>query len=181
MADEDDLIDEDEDEELNWMVIITAAVVLLVLIGGGVWYFFIREISEEERNRPPEYVAPESLVEEKVYVDMPDMIISPLDSRGRYYLIIKFDVVSNDQREVFNQMIMKPWKWAQALNVVIDIYGDYTREELRTPRVKEIAREHVLEEWNRIVGWEYDADLEALGQLPEPPLKALYYEKYILQ
>ena len=31
MADEDDLIDEDEDEELNWMVIITAAVVLLVL------------------------------------------------------------------------------------------------------------------------------------------------------
>ena len=52
-----------------------------------------------------------------------------------------------------------------ALNFVIDVYSDYTREELRVPEVKEMAREHILEEWNRIIGWEYEAELEALGQL----------------
>ena len=182
MADEDeDLLDEEEDEELNWSAIIIAAVILLALIGGAVWYFLIREPSPEDLNKEPDYVIPETLVKESIYIDMPNMVISPLDSRGRSYLIIKFDVVYNDRNIVFDEMILKPWKWAQALNVVIDVYSEYTSEELRTPKVKELARQHVLDEWNHIIGWEYDAELEALGQLPQPPLKELYYAMYVIQ
>ena len=109
MADEDELIDEDEDEELNWPAIIIAAIVIIGLIGGLVWYFLIREVPEEELNKEPDYVVPESLVEEAVYVDMPDMIISPLDSKGRFYLIVKFDVVMNDRSAAFNEMMLKPY------------------------------------------------------------------------
>ena len=184
MADEDENLldeDEDEDEELNWVAIIIAAVVLLALIGGAVWYFLIREPPPEDLNKEPDYVIPETLAEESIYLDMPNMVISPLDSRGRSYLIIKFDVVYNDRSIVFNEMILKPWKWAQALNVVIDVYSEYTSEELRTPKVKELARQHVLDEWNHIIGWEYDAELEALGQLPPPPLETLYYAMYVIQ
>jgi hypothetical protein len=47
--------------------------------------------------------------------------------------------------------------------------------------VKEKARQHILDEWNHIIGWEYDAELEALGQLEPPPLQALYYAKYVIQ
>ena len=78
-------------------------------------------------------------------------------------------------------MILKPWKWAQALNFVIDIYSDFTREELRTPKVKEWARQHILDEWNHTIGWEYDAELDALDLLSPPPLEALYYANYVLQ
>ena len=182
MADEDDeLIDEDEDEELNWPAIIIAAVIVLGLIGGAIWYFLIREVPEDELEKEPEYVAPETLVEENIYLDMPEMIVSPRDGKGRFYLIIKFDVAMNDRGAVFDEMILKPWKYSQALNYVIDVYSDFTREELRTPKVKEITRESILKEWNHIIGWEYDAELEALGQLEPPPLKALYYATYVLQ
>jgi hypothetical protein len=107
MADEDELID--EDEELNWPAIIIAAIVIIGLIGGLVWYFLIREVPEEDLNKEPDYVVPESLVEEAVYADMPDMIISPLDSKGRFYLIVKFDVVMNDRSAAFNEMMLKPY------------------------------------------------------------------------
>ena len=70
-------------------------------------------------------------------------------------------------------MVLKPWKYSQALNFVIDVYSDYTREELRTPKIKEMARQSILDEWNHIVGWEYD--------LEPPPIKALYYTTYVLQ
>lgn len=184
MADEDeDLLDEDEEEgeELNWVAIIIAAVIVIGLIGGLVWYFLIREVSEEELNKEPDYEIPESLAEENIYLDMPDMIISPQDSKGRYYLVVKFDVAMNDPGTARDEMILKPWKWSEALNFVIDVYSNHTREELRTPNVKEWARQSILEEWNRIIGWEYDANLEALGQLAPPPLKTLYYEKYVIQ
>ncbi len=181
MADEVELIDEDEDEELNWPAIIIAAVVLLGLIGGAVWYFLIREVPESELGKEPEYVAPKSLVDEKIFLDMPEMIVSPRDGKGRFYLIVKFDVAMNDGPLARDEMLLKPWKWAKALNFVIDVYSDYTREELRTPKIKEMARQTILDEWNHIIGWEYDAELEALGQLPPPPLKALYYTNYVLQ
>jgi hypothetical protein len=181
MADEDELLDEDEDEELNWPAIIIATIVIIGLIGGLVWYFLIREVPEEELNKEPDYVVPESLLEEAVYVDMPDMIISPHDSKGRFYLIVKFDVVMNDRSAAFNEMIVKPHNWAKALNLVVDVYSDYTREELRIPKVKENARQYILDEWNHIIGWDYDAELEALGQLEPPPLEALYYAKYVIQ
>ena len=181
MADEDELLDDDEEEELNWLAIIIVAVIVLGLIGGGVWYFLIREVPEEGLEKEPEYVAPETLAEESIYLDMPDMIISPRDGKGRFYLIIKFDVAMNDRAAVFDEMILKPWKYAQALNFVIDVYSDYTREELGTPKVKELARQTILDEWNHIIGWEYDAQLKALGQLEPPPLKALYYANYVLQ
>ena len=94
-------------------------------------------------------------------------------------------MVYNDRGTVFNAMILKPWKRAQALNVVIDVYSEYTSEytseELLTPKVKELARQHVLEEWNHIIGWEYDAELESLGQVPPPPLETLYYAMYVIQ
>ena len=48
MAD-DEILDEGEDEELNFVAIFIAAAVLLALIGGGVWYFFIREAPVEEQ------------------------------------------------------------------------------------------------------------------------------------
>ena len=179
MADEE-ILDEEEDEELNWPAIIMAAIVVLALIGGAIWYFLIRE-PPDEGEVEPEYIVPEALVEESIYLDMPEMIISPQDGKGRFYLIVKFDVAMNDRGAVFDEMILKPWKYAQALNFVIDVYGDYTREELRAPKVKEITRQTILDEWNHIIGWEYDAELEALGQLPPPPLKALYYETYVLQ
>lgn len=182
MADEDDeLLDEEEGEELNWPVIIIAAVVVLGLVGGAIWYFLIREVPEDELEKEPEYVAPESLAEESVYIDLPDMIISPRDGKGRFYLILKFDVVMNDRGRVLDEMLLKPWKLAQAKNFLIDVYGSYTREELRMPQVKEQTRQIILDEWNRIIGWEYDAELEMLNQLEPPPLKALYYSKYVLQ
>ena len=157
MADEDDeLLDEDEDEELNWPAIIIAAVVVLGLIGGAIWYFFIRE-PPEETEKEPEYVPPEELVEENIYLDMPEMIISPRDGKGRFYLILKFDVAMNDPGRVRDEMLFKPWKYSQALNFVIDVYSDFTREELRAPKIKENARQSILDEWNRIIGWEYDA------------------------
>jgi hypothetical protein len=180
MADEDELLDEDEDEELNWPAIIIAAVVLLGLLGGLIWYFLIRE-PPDEGEIEPEYVPPEELVEERIYLDMPEMVISPRDGKGRFYLIVKFDVAMNDRGAVFDEMILKPWKYSQALNFVIDVYSDYTREELRAPKVKEITRQTILDEWNRICGWEYDAELEALGQLPPSPLKTLYYETFVIQ
>jgi hypothetical protein len=104
----------DEDEELNWVAIIIAAVVVIGLVGGLVWYFLIREVSEKELNREPDYEVPESLVEESIYLDMPDMIISPSDSKGRYYLIVKFDVAMNDAGRARDEMIFKPWKWSKA-------------------------------------------------------------------
>ena len=119
MADEDnELLDEDEDEELNWPAIIIAAVIVLGLIGGAIWYFLIREVPENELEKAPEYVPPETLAEESIYLDMPDMIISPADGKGRFYLIVKFDVAMNDRGRVFDEMILKPWKYAQALNFV---------------------------------------------------------------
>ena len=51
MAD-DEILDEDEEEELNFVAIFVAAAIVLALIGGVVWYFFIRKI-RCPNGRPP--------------------------------------------------------------------------------------------------------------------------------
>ena len=96
----------DEDEGLNSVAIIVAAVVLIALISGLVWYFLIREVPEGDLIKEPDYVVPESLVEESIYLDMPDMIISPSDSKGRFYLIVKFDVAMNDGPRARDEMLL---------------------------------------------------------------------------
>lgn len=181
MADDEELLDDDEEEgELNWVAIIIAAVLALALIGGLIWYFVLRE-EPVEGEKEPDYISPESLVEEEIYLDMPELFINPIDSRGRFFLILKFDIAFNNRSLVFDEMILKPWNLAKAKNMIIDVYGEYTREELRTPKVKEETRQRLLDEFNTMLGWEYDAVLEELGQLELPPIKALYYAKYILQ
>ena len=182
MAEDEELLDEDEEgDELNWPAIIIAAVVLLGLIGGTVWYFFIREVPVEEEEKLPDYEAPAELTEETVYIDMPEMLITPLDGRGRFYLILKFDIAMNDPSHVRNELIGKPWKWAQARNIILDVYGEYTREQLRTPKVKEQARQQVLDEINHMLGWAPDPELEAAGMPNPTPIKALYYSTYVIQ
>jgi flagellar basal body-associated protein FliL len=181
MADDEELLDDEEEEdELNWIAIIIATIVALALIGGLIWYFVLRD-ETADGPKEPDYVIPESLVEEKIYLDLPELFINPFDSRGRFFLILKFDVAYNDRALVFDEMILKPWNYAKAKNMIIDVYSEYTREELRTPKVKEETRQRLLDEFNTMLGWEYDAGLEELGQLEDPPIKALYYAKYILQ
>lgn len=180
MADDEELIDDEEEEELNWPAIVIAAVIALGLIGGAIWYFFLVD-PEAEGEKEPEYVPPETLVQEEIYLDMPDLFISPADSRGRFFLVLKFDIAYNDRSRVLGELIQKPWKWAQAQNMIIDVYSEYTREELKTPKFREETRQRLLDDFNTLLGWEYDAKLEAFGQLEPPPIKALYYSKYILQ
>ncbi len=182
MADDEEILDDEgEEDELNWIAIIVAAVLALALIGGLIWWFLIREEPVDDGTVVPDYVQPESIVEEEIYLDMPELFINPLDSRGRFFLILKFDIAYNNRSLVFDEMILKPWNWAKAQNMMIDVYSEYTREELRTPKIKEETRQRLLDEFNTMLGWEYNAVLEELGQLEPPPIKALYYSKYILQ
>lgn len=182
MADDEELLDDEEEEEdeLNWVAIIIAAVVTLALIGGLIWYFVLRDDSIDAE-KEPDYIVPDTLVEEEIYLDLPELFINPFDSRGRFFLILKFDIAFNNRSLVLDEMILKPWNYAKAKNMIIDVYSEYTREELRTPEIKEETRQRLLDEFNTMLGWEYDAVLEELGQLEPPPIKALYYSKYILQ
>ena len=181
MADDEELLDDDEEEdELNWIAIIVAAIVALALIGGLIWYFVLRDDSADAE-KEPDYIVPDALVKEEIYVDMPELFINPRDSRGRFFLILKFDVAYNDRALVFKELFEKPWNFAKAKNMISDVYGEYTREELRTPKIKKETRQLLFDEFNRMLGWEYDSVLEELGQLEPRPIKALYYSKYILQ
>ena len=112
---------------------------------------------------------------------MEELFINPSDSRGRFFLILKFDVAYNDKALVIDELFLKPWKFARAKNMIIDVYGEYTREQLRTPKIKEETRKRLLDAFNTMLGWEYDPVLEELGQLKPKPIEALYYAKYILQ
>ena len=117
MADDEEILDDEgEEDELNWMVIIIAAVITLVLIGGLIWWFLIRE--KPEGPVEPDYVVPDSLFVEEVYLDMPELFINPLDSRGRFFLILKFDIAYNNKDKVFDEMLLKPWNWAKAKNMI---------------------------------------------------------------
>lgn len=181
MADDEELLDDEEEEdELNWIAIIVAAIVALALIGGLIWYFVLRDDSAGA-DKEPDYIVPDALVKEEIYFDMPELFINPFDSRGRFFLILKFDVAYNNKDKVIDELFFKPWKFAKAKNMIIDVYGEYTREELRTQKIKEETRKRLLDKFNTMLDWEYDPVLDELGQLEKPPIKALYYAKYILQ
>ena len=88
MAD-DEILDEGEEEELNFVAIFVAAAIVLALIGGVVWYFFIREVPEEEKNQMPQWEAPEDLGKEYISDLLPEMIINPAGSKGRHFILSK--------------------------------------------------------------------------------------------
>ena len=70
MAQDDELIDEEEADEFNFVAIGIAAVIVLAIVGGLVWYFMLREPSSEEEDagpKLPQWEAPIDLTPELVY------------------------------------------------------------------------------------------------------------------
>ena len=181
---EDEILDEGEEEEVNWMAVIIAAVVVLVLIGGGVWYFFIREVPEEDAKvELPKWVRPENLEEETVNELLEAMVINPSDSKGRYFLVVKLNFALNDVGLVIDEVYGKPWRLAEIKNIIVDVFNSYTVEELKMPKYKEEARQKIWEELNGLVGWVPSAQPveEGYEDPNPPPIKAIYFSQYILQ
>ena len=178
--DEEELLDEEEGE-LNYAAIIIAAVLALALIGGAVWFFFLRETPEVKVVELPKWEPPAELAEEVVREDLPELIINPYDSQGRYFLIVKVAVAVNDRAIVRKEVINKPWRFAQIQNIIIDIFSGYTVEELRTPKVREETRQLIKDEFNTIVGWSEPPEGFPEGMEIPPPVKEIYFSKYVLQ
>ncbi len=177
MAD-DELLDEEEDEELNIPAIIIAVVLLLVIIGGLVWFFFIREVPVEE-SALPTWEPPENVSADNIYDLFPQLLINPVDSRGRFFLILKINILFQDA-DILVELLDKPWILPKAQNIVIDIFSIYTKDELRTPKFKEEARQEILSEFNALLGWTEGAAALVEEPVP-PPIKDIYFERYILQ
>ena len=89
------------------MEIFVAAAVILALIGGVVWYFFIREVPIEEQNKLAQWEAPEALGTDYISDLLPEMIINPANSKGRYFLIVKIDVAVNDKDIIYDEVLSK--------------------------------------------------------------------------
>ncbi len=186
MADNEELLDEEDGGDYNIVAIVITMVVAIVLIGGGVWYFFFRtpsETTEEKTTQLPQWEAPETADKELVFDMLPAMVINPLDSNGRYYLQVKVDFTFN--RDMNSELIGKPWLLPQAKNIIIDIFSDFTVEELQTSEFREEARNEIKTEFNRLLGWTEDkAAPQTEGETdPEtlPPIKEVYLVQFILQ
>ncbi len=180
MADDEELLDEDEEGELNIAAIVIAAVLILALIGGGVWFFAFREPPEESAEaKLPDWEPPPDLEKEMVIDLLPQLIINPRDSRGRYWLVVKvdFSVNNSDARDA---VIDEPWRLPQAKNIIIDIFSDYTLDELRTPRIREEARQQIKEELNALLGWNGEP-VDEDGEEILPPIKEVYFVEYMMQ
>ena len=177
MAD-DELLDEDEDQEINLVAIAIAALVVLALIGGAIWFFFLREIPESEKAKLPPWEAPESLTEEAVSDILPKMIINPVDSDGRNFLIVKINVAMNDPALVREEVLGKLWRLQEIKNTINDIFSVYTMQELRTPKFKKEARQQIKGAMNEMMGW---TEVAATDEENLPPIKAIYFEEYVLQ
>ena len=183
MAIEDEeILDDDEDEELNVVAIAIAALVLLALVGGIVWYFFLREVPEEEITEAgiPGWEAPDDFQEVAVEDFLPTMIINPSDSGGRYFLIVKIDVALNDRDLVRQEVLNKPWRVPQVKNLIIDVFSVYSREELRTPKVVEEARQEILDQLNAMLGWT-KPEMEIEGVENKAPIETIYFTEYVIQ
>ena len=184
MAQEDELLDDDEADEYNFVAIGIAGVVVLAIVGGLIWYFLIREPPTEDELGPqlPKWEAPIDLNPELVYEGLEKMIINPVDSRGRYYLIVKIDIAFN--RDVRGDLLSKLWIIPQAKNVIIDVLSDFTIAELQSAEMKEEARSEIKQEFNRLLGWQGDAltpeELEELDDDSKPPIKDIYFTEFIL-
>ena len=182
MADEDELLEE-EGDEYNIVTIGMAVVVLLLIIGGAVWYFVIRTPPEEgEAEKLPPWERPEEVRPDIVFEGLPKMIVNPADSDGRYYLQVKVDLAFS--KDIRSQLIGKPWLLPQAKNIIIDVFSDYTIDELQTPKFKEEARLELKRELNRLLGWqgeELPEDLQQLDIEDRPPISEVYLVEFILQ
>jgi len=184
MGAEEELIDDEEADELNFVAIGIAAVIVLAIIGGLVWFFVLKEEPTEEEAGPkiPEWEAPLDLTPELVYDDLDRLIINPADSRGRYYLVVKVDIAF--QRDVRGELLSRLWVIPQAKNLIIDIFSDYTIAELQKSEFKEEARMEILYEFNRLMGWEGDLpsfeELEVMEDDDKPPVKDIYLVEFIL-
>jgi flagellar basal body-associated protein FliL len=182
---EDEILDEGEEEEVNWTAVIIAAVVVLALIAGAVWFFFIREVPEgDAKVELPKWVPPpEGFAEETVNDFLPVMVINPSDSKGRYFLVVKLDFALNDVSLVANWVYGKPWRLAQVKNIIVDVFNSYAVDELKMPKYKEEARQKIWETLNGLVGWVPSTQPveEGYEDPNPPPIKAIYFSQYILQ
>ena len=182
---EDELLDDDDEEEYNIVAIAIAIVLLLAIIGGVVWYFFLRTPPEEAdpAMQLPQWEAPMETQTDDVFELLPKMIINPADGNGRYYLIIKVDVAW--QTEMPSDLLGKLWLIPKAQNLIIDVFGSYTIDELQTPKFKEEARLELKYELNKMLGWEGEEPTpeEAAEMAPEdlPPIREIYLVEFILQ
>ncbi|MDA0745315.1 MAG: flagellar basal body-associated FliL family protein [bacterium] len=178
---EEEILDEDDGEELNIIAIVIAAVIVLALIGAAVWYFVLREPSADEQPQLPKWEAPEELENETISTLLPELIINPSDSKGRYFLIVKVDVSLNKPEVVQEEVINKSWRMAEIKNNIIDVFSSYRMDELRMPNYKEEARKRILNRLNELAGWTGEPPAEAEGEEALPPVKDVYFSKYILQ
>lgn len=178
MDDEELLDDEEEGGELNIPAIVIAVVLLLSLIGGGTWFFAFRESPQESpQARLPDWEPPENQEAEKIIDLLPQLIINPYDSQGRSWLLIKIDLAVNNSN-ARDKVLDKPWLLPQAQNIIIDIFSNYNTRELKMPNIKEEARKRIKRELNTLLGWQEElaAENEDL-----PPIKKVYFVKYMLQ
>lgn len=181
---EEEILDEGEGEELNFVAIAVAAVVILGLIGGAVWFFVLREPPpDKKKDELPKWEAPEDLGREYVTDLLPELVINPRDSNGRYFLIVKLDIALNDQAVLKKEVFGKKWRMAEVKNIVIDIFSEYTVDELRTPKFKDEARRRIVEQLNALAGWTQEDALvmDEDGEIKKPPVQDVYFMRYILQ
>ena len=160
---------------------ILVAVVLLGLIGAAVWYFFFREKKVETEMELPKWEAPQGVAEEQVFEALPELIINPADSEGRYFLVVKINVVYNDRKAIYDKMAGKPWRLPQVQNLIIDIFSRYTVQELQTPKFKEEARKRITDELNALLGWTAAAAAEGEEEKAPPPIERIDFSQYVLQ
>jgi flagellar basal body-associated protein FliL len=184
MADDYDVLDDEDGDEYNIVAIVIALVVVLAVVGGIVWYFFLQTPPEEDPAlQLPKWEAPVDAKEDEVFELLPKMIINPADGDGRYYLIIKVDVAWNNGLP--SDLLGKLWMIPKAQNLIIDVFGSYTISELQTPKFKEEARLDLKHELNKMLGWEgEDITPEQAAEMdPDdlPPIREVYLVEFILQ
>ena len=180
--DGEEILDDDDEEELNVVAIAVAALVLLAVVGGVIWYFFLREVPKEDITEAgiPGWEAPDDFQEVAVEDFLPTMIINPSDSGGRYFLIVKVDVALNDRDLARQEILEKPWRTPQVKNLIIDVFSVYSREELRTPKVVEEARQEILDQMNAMLGWT-EPEMQIEGVENKAPIETIYFTEYVIQ
>ena len=110
------------------------------------------------------------------------MIINPADSKGRHFIIVKIDVGVNDRDIIVEEVLSKKWRIPEIRNIIIDVFSTYTTYELKTPKYKQEVREVIVEKFNELAGWTSDmAALSEDGEVSLPPIKEVYFSKYIIQ
>ncbi|HCR16642.1 MAG TPA: hypothetical protein DIU35_04085 [Candidatus Latescibacteria bacterium] len=142
----------------------------------------MREVPEEEKNQVPQWEAPEDLGKEYISDLLPEMIINPAGSKGRHFIIVKIDVGVNDRDIIVEEVLSKKWRIPEIRNIIIDVFSTYTTYELKTPKYKQEVREVIVEKFNELAGWTSDmAAFSEDGEVSLPPIKEVYFSKYIIQ